>query len=70
MSQTFTDFQRLANAAVAGLADLLADTVERMDQAKELIDNGLQEEARDLLETTSDALLRCRAVSDARRPRS
>jgi hypothetical protein len=67
---TITDYQRVSNEVVAGLSDLLNYAVTQMENAKELIDNGLDEEARDLLATTSDALLRCRAVSDARRPRS
>jgi hypothetical protein len=67
---TITEYQRVSCEVVAGLTDLISYSVAQMDHAKELIDNGLHEEARDLLATTSDALLRCRAVSDAHRPRS
>jgi hypothetical protein len=67
---TITDYQRVSCEVVAGLSDLLNYAVTQMDHAKELIDAGLDEEARDLLATTADALRRCRAVSDARRPRS
>jgi hypothetical protein len=67
---TITDYQRVSCEVVAGLTDLLVYAVTQMDHAKAMIGAGLDAEARDLIATTSDALLRCRAVSDARRPRS
>jgi hypothetical protein len=67
---TITDYQRVSCEVVAGLTDLLVYALTQMDHATAMIDAGLDAEARDLIATTSDALLRCRAVSDARRPRS